>query len=489
MAPTMTCFKLFLFVVYLLPVTYAYTTFDTNCTLPSGPEKINYVSSPNTRGTLDILWSCLFTIVSCTWTVQYPEVPSRRAEFEPGRKGWWKWAAEKYLSQVGLFVLTLLAPEFLLGVYISQNTRMRACAKAFENSGYVQKDGVEWTKSHICLTEMGGLMMKISKRIPNSSDHSTQTEAATTDNANGTTSDLPLDTAEGPSDKVTSRQSSLSGEADYAPEDLGTEYWTLYSARILALRKSGILRRLPDISSEEIHDRSKADGFVRVITVFQILWLCVQTIARAVEGLAVTQFEIATVAFAICAVLMYSLCWHIPKGVGVPIMVFHYHGDHERIYEQFRKADEEPAQTETRNWIANSIDYSAEQFSGMMTFILGGFIFGGIHLFAWNFTFPTHVELVLWRAAALYCTCCLPVSGFMLIFSVGFAKALSARGVISEAQAENVDNYLGGGLTLFSGGLYMLARLFIIVEMFRTLAFQPTEAYMGTWTVNIPYVS
>lgn len=480
---------LLLSLLCLLPVTDAYTTFDTNCTLPSGPEKINYISSPNTRGTLDILWSCLFTIVSCTWTVQYPEVPARRAEFEPGRKGWWKWAANKYSSQVGLFLLTLIAPEFLLGVYITQNTRLKACVKAFEDSGYVKLDGVEWTRSHIFLTEMGGLIMKISKRSPDSSDHSTQTEMPTTNDADGATSDLSLDTAKGLSDKVTPQQDTPTGEPDSAPEDLGTEFWTLDSARILALRKSGILRRLPDISKEEIQDRSKADGFVRVITVFQILWLCVQTIARAVEGLAITQLEIATVAFAICAVFMYTLCWHKPKGVEVPIMVFHYHGDSERIFEQFRKADAEPVQTDSRNWIAKSIDYSAEQFAGIMTLILGGFIFGGVHLLAWNFTFPTHTELVLWRAAALYCTCCLPASGFLLIFSVGFAKALSARGVISGDHAEDVDNYLGVGLTLLSGGVYILARMLIIVEMFRTLAFQPVEAFMGTWTVNIPYVS
>ena len=36
---------------------------------------------------------------------------------------------------------------------------------------------------------------------------------------------------------------------------------------------------------------------------------------------------------------------------------------------------------------------------------------------------------------------------------------------------------------------YVVARLYLLVEIFRTLAYQPSDAYIGTWTVNIPYVS
>jgi hypothetical protein len=55
---------------------HAYTLFDTTCTIPK--VQTNFVSSPNTRGTLDILWSCVFTIIACTWTIQHLNIPEQR---------------------------------------------------------------------------------------------------------------------------------------------------------------------------------------------------------------------------------------------------------------------------------------------------------------------------------------------------------------------------------------------------------------------------
>lgn len=39
-----------------------------------------------------------------------------------------------------------------------------------------------------------------------------------------------------------------------------------------------------------------------------------------------------------------------------------------------------------------------------------------------------------------------------------------------------------------SSGIYVVARLFILVELFRTLCFLPADAYVSTWTTNIPHV-
>ena len=37
--------------------------------------------------------------------------------------------------------------------------------------------------------------------------------------------------------------------------------------------------------------------------------------------------------------------------------------------------------------------------------------------------------------------------------------------------------------------LYILARLFLMVEIFRTLCFLPPEAYVATWASNIPHIA
>ncbi|KAH0490372.1 hypothetical protein TgHK011_001843 [Trichoderma gracile] len=57
----------------LIPLAKAYTVFETNCSAPVIPA--NYVSSPNTRGTPEILWSSLFTIFACAGTTSASQCP------------------------------------------------------------------------------------------------------------------------------------------------------------------------------------------------------------------------------------------------------------------------------------------------------------------------------------------------------------------------------------------------------------------------------
>jgi hypothetical protein len=58
---------LVLLFLFLATGSHAYIRFNTSCTVLT--VLINFVSSPDSRGTLDILWSCLFTIITCTWTI------------------------------------------------------------------------------------------------------------------------------------------------------------------------------------------------------------------------------------------------------------------------------------------------------------------------------------------------------------------------------------------------------------------------------------
>ena len=59
---------------------------------------------------------------------------------------------------------------------------------------------------------------------------------------------------------------------------------------------------------------AKPDSLVRIIAVGQILWVSIQILIRATRHLAVSQLEIAVVAFASCAVTMYGLNWRDVSG-------------------------------------------------------------------------------------------------------------------------------------------------------------------------------
>src|SRR3984885_13612530 len=95
-----------------IALTHAYTTFHTNCTAPSTP--VNFVLSNETRGTIDILWSCLFTIIACTWTVQHLNVPEQREGRNPGVWGSIWWAIKRGWTSAKWILTTVLAPEILL---------------------------------------------------------------------------------------------------------------------------------------------------------------------------------------------------------------------------------------------------------------------------------------------------------------------------------------------------------------------------------------
>ena len=92
----------------------AYTKFSPICSVPAA--HVNFVSSPDSRGTLDILWNSLFMIIACTWTIQHLNVPEQRNGRNPGWVGDLKWRLKGFLQSAKWMVITVLAPEFIMGM-------------------------------------------------------------------------------------------------------------------------------------------------------------------------------------------------------------------------------------------------------------------------------------------------------------------------------------------------------------------------------------
>ncbi len=114
-----TTIRTLVLVPFLSITAQAYTRFEANCTTPS-TYPTNFVSSPNSRGTLDILWSCLFTICACTWTIQHLNVPEQRTGRlkKGGAHGFWydfKWGLMGFWSNLKWMVATMVAPEYIVG--------------------------------------------------------------------------------------------------------------------------------------------------------------------------------------------------------------------------------------------------------------------------------------------------------------------------------------------------------------------------------------
>ena len=71
----------------------------------------------------------------------------------------------------------------------------------------------------------------------------------------------------------------------------------------------------PTITEMEIQDRSKTDIFSKGIVLLQTAWFIVQCIGRFATGLAVTEVEVVTLAFAALNWITYWLWWHKPSDV------------------------------------------------------------------------------------------------------------------------------------------------------------------------------
>jgi len=77
----------------------------------------------------------------------------------------------------------------------------------------------------------------------------------------------------------------------------------------------------PDITEEEIKDRSKGDYLSKGIVVLQTTWFIVQFLARAASKLTITELEVVTLAFSLLIGIIYYLWWDKPLDVrcSVPI--------------------------------------------------------------------------------------------------------------------------------------------------------------------------
>lgn len=111
----------------------------TNSTLISG-----WVDQPNGRGTFDIIWSCLFTIFLCIWSVQCLNLPAQNENHWHVFKRKFKWA-----------LIAIFGPEFLMTFANGQWAAAKRSVHQFRQSGH--KD---WTLTHAFFAEMGGFVIE-----------------------------------------------------------------------------------------------------------------------------------------------------------------------------------------------------------------------------------------------------------------------------------------------------------------------------------------
>ena len=79
----------------------------------------------------------------------------------------------------------------------------------------------------------------------------------------------------------------------------------LNTKQLVRAHQNGYVNKLPDLSVDDILDKSKVDFSTKRLAIVQILWLIITFFIRVKKGLAVTQLEVLTVTFALCSTLAY----------------------------------------------------------------------------------------------------------------------------------------------------------------------------------------
>ncbi|KAH9959090.1 hypothetical protein BC827DRAFT_527183 [Russula dissimulans] len=285
----------------------------------------------------------------------------------------------------------------------------------------------------------------------------------------------------------------------------------------------------PRISKKEIQDKSKGDFISKAVVILQTSWFVMQCIARGVQGLPITELELATIAFAGLNFVIYVLWWDKPLNVECGVRVYRKRitdspvdDGHVSLTAGFWVAlgdalskfpaaivrgpfkdldmldlDEWPWLARVFVWpvikpffaIILGSDRDKVDEKRVSTFypcdwgditygpflvIITASAFGGIHCIGWSFTFPSSIERTLWRAASVSIT------------SVPFPLALPTL------LADHVPDRLAN-MTLFLCGLqlflYVLSRFVLLVLPFLCLRSLPPTAYhVVHWTSFIPHV-
>jgi len=227
---------------------------------------------------------------------------------------------------------------------------------------------------------------------------------------------------------------------------------------------------------EEIDDKNKGDAAVKLLALFEVAWLILQLIVRQVRRLPSTQLEIMTLAFAGSTFVIYILLWYKPQDTMVPMYIT---ADNDPT----RKQLQDIAQKRSANtfgfqfskgrapfWIPDNSVHDTGHLYRDFYFDLGvgagAVLFGALHLLSWNQHFPTPMERLLWRVCL-----CLAIGIPPLFLVISWTTIQITRLKLRWLFWCNVFVLLIAYILLPL--IYILARGFVLVEVFTKYTFFP----------------
>ncbi len=425
-----------------------------------------WMPTPDTRGTSDLLWSCIFTIFLCVWTAIHPPVPIYRKERIKFLQNWRKWSRRKIIeSKVVPALISFIIPEVMIFIAIGDlwNARdIKEDLRVISNGQISIVHAFHLAMGGFCLRSPNGRLRQL-----NDLDFSFNF-----DDANNTEEiSVTSFTEERFHDLENSNELGDLGESR-ASSDLDA------SGKILI---EDWVDKLMIFNEDDIFAVSKADSLTKMITCFQALWFVTQVISRLVEDRAVTLLEVSTCAYVLSAFIAYLCWWKKPQNCSIPLMIDCSDEATEKFsksaYEEFEGTWEEYlwgaswAEIGAKDHIINTLFFA---FFGLPVF------FGAIHVAAWNNTLPTQVEVWLWRSSTLFCS----VISLFSFACLGFVSLLDFYW-----ERERRHRLIRYTLFITMLSLYVVVRIYMIFEIFFSMRALPCSAYdTVNWSAAVPHI-
>jgi hypothetical protein len=313
-------------------------------------------------------------------------------------------------------ILTLLQPEYMLGVAVEQWYAVRTSMQWFKDMGHE-----EWSWTHGFFASMNGFQVQ-------------------------------------------------------CPD--GTKY-ALRVEELNWLEKREIIR-IPVLPKEEILDRNKTDALAKLIACLQSGWLMVQAIARIAEGLDISALEIMTIAFVLSTFVTYGFWWMKPSDIelGNTVLATKEKNDWwPEMCKDLPVTQWRIEEVEKHVYGVGDMHFNAHSFLHNVIFNIGASLFGAFHLLAWDIAFPSPIERLLWRISSVFCVAW-PL--FQVATRDPIIDALKRKRIIPRRYEYSFFKTDGKSPSYIQYALlvvFIFCRLYLIVESFVSLRLLPSSVY------------
>lgn len=201
---------------------------------------------------------------------------------------------------------------------------------------------------------------------------------------------------------------------------------------------------------------------IKILALLQISWMFIQLGVRLGRNLPTSQLEVLTLSFAICSSITYIMLIDKPQDVRTSYTIKAVR--HPSAEDLICMANAGPVGNVFKSnvWIPNDAMHrdAVGKVPGYMISLAYFFAFGATHCVAWNSEFPTAVERLLWRLSSVVTAVALPF--VYLILDPFWLKVFKL-----ETQPRLLE-LVEGSLLILIVGVFILARLFVTVEVVRS---------------------